>query len=180
MILVYTDPKKRLLQMIEIALLIIALPFAAVYGMKSYKIYQAVVESERLFEVAENLAHAEDYKASVVALEECLAVNPRYFPAYEAMADLYFIEHRRFGLTREQGLSKAIALLEKGMIAAGDDPRMPMELSEFYMTTGKPENLKKAEAIMLAAVKMAPTNHACQTMLKMVRNQMANGSTARS
>lgn len=168
MILLYKDPKKRALQIAELVLLVAILPALLIYGGRSWKLYQDVVASEALFDQAEQKAHQHDWAGSLKLLQECVRVNPRYFPAYEAMADIYFEE--------DKNLDLAIATLEGALRYAGDDPRVHMALGGYYLRSKKAGDVKKAQQSLEVAMRGMPDNLMCRDLLRRA-NELASRAT---
>src|SRR5688572_11887270 len=123
-----------------------------------------VLESERHFEEGHALTHQEKWKQAIEAFDRCIAVNPRYFPAYEAKADIL--------LTVMKKPKEAGAVLESGLQPMKDDPRINMELGEYYLTVTK--DYKKAQAQLRDANTRMPDNLTCQGLLKKADEMVAS------
>jgi len=154
-ILLYKDPRKRALQVVEIVALVVMLPFVLTWGARTWSQYAMVVESEKLFDRGHQQMHASDWKGAVQSFDACVAVNPQYFPAYEARADIYYTELK--------DLKKAIASLEAGLTAAGNDPRMRQELGEYYLYAKRYRDARDQLAMSLEG---DPGNLTCKGLLK--------------
>jgi tetratricopeptide (TPR) repeat protein len=87
--LVYTDPKKKTLQKIEILLVVIMLPIGLFYGVKTYQLWQAFRTAEILHAEASDLVHAGRYDEGIPKLEAALKTYPPFYAAWEELGVSY-------------------------------------------------------------------------------------------
>jgi tetratricopeptide (TPR) repeat protein len=159
------NPRKtrsRDVLVIEVVVLAVLLCVAGVYGARSWRFYQAVRESEQLFQQADVASEHGDLKQAVVYLDQCLAVNPQYFPAYELKADIYSsMWHQP---------DEAMRIVKDALLKT-DDPRLHKKLGELYLFTKR--DYKNAQAELRIALHADPSDLACQQELRRADNGVA-------
>ena len=74
--LVYTDPKKKKLQKIEIIIMLLALPIGLWWAWGAYGEWNQYQKAEALFQEAHELAHEGQYREALPLLEECVGTYP--------------------------------------------------------------------------------------------------------
>ncbi|MBI3926176.1 MAG: tetratricopeptide repeat protein [Armatimonadetes bacterium] len=121
MILFYKDPKKKKLQMAEITLIVLLLPFAVHWfgnAMESWSRYQ---QAETFYLKGHELMHQNRLAEARIEFEKAVQLYPEFYACWEGMGvvDHYAGDHKRESETYAQ----AVNLMP-------DDPRIRRELAE--------------------------------------------------
>ncbi len=85
----YKDPKKKRLQAVELAVLVMLLPVALVWGSHSYANWKAFNKAEAIYLTAEKNLHAGNYPLACQGFQETLAIYPEFYGAWEGLALAY-------------------------------------------------------------------------------------------
>ena len=148
---------------IQLAILVLLIPLVLFGGLRTYGIYSRVIESERLFTLANQKMDAREWQPALQYLDQCVKVNPVYFPAYEAQAVIYADEMKD---------DKAVtAVLEKAVAECKDDPRA-QQLYGYYLLHHF-KDYKRAQEQLRAAVRAMPNDPAVRNMLRAADDKAA-------
>lgn len=128
--LAYKDPKKKKLQQIEIALMVLFLPVGLYFGGKAFLSYQAFTQAEALHEEASVLLHMGKNDEAIPKLEEAVELYPEYYSAWEALG----VAHHSNG-----ELEKAVEVYKKGSEALPENGNLQRELATAYHYAGRHE-----------------------------------------
>ena len=95
--LIYTDPKKKKLQRIEIILMALLLPPGLFFGARSMAEWQSFKKAEVSYHQGAELLHAGQYKEGASKLEEAVEQYPKFYAAWEELAVSYHMkgEHQK-------------------------------------------------------------------------------------
>lgn len=93
----YKDPKKRWLQRIEIAFLLLVFPLALVWGGRTAQLWMKFRQAESLYNQAELLLHQDKAAQAIPLLEKALASYSDFLPAWHALGLSYHMagEHKK-------------------------------------------------------------------------------------
>lgn len=141
--------------------MLILLPIGSWQGLRTYRYYQAVETSVRLFREADQLSESRDQQAAINKLDECLAVNPEFFPAYELKADIYADTLRQ--------PDKALAILQEALRHT-DDGRIHLKIGKHYLMVTR--EFKKAQSELAMAAKAMPLDDESRTLLRIATHKL--------
>jgi len=96
-------------------------------------------------------------------LDQCLALNPQFFPAYEAKADLYWLVRK--------DRTNALATLQAGLPYLAGDARLRQALGHFYLKVLK--DYPKAQEELRLACSLDPKNYTSRGLLRQADAEMA-------
>ena len=113
--LLYTDPKKKKLQKIEVILMGVLLPVGLFYGGRSLAELQRFKEAEALHEQAAEFCHAGNYDQGIPTLQAALEIYPEYYAVWEELGVSYHMlgQHEK---EAETYLAATQALPENGSL----------------------------------------------------------------
>lgn len=138
--LVYTDPKKKTLQKIEIAFMAVMLPIGLYCGGLALKDYSDFKKAEVLAHEASELTHVGQYDLGIPKLITALEIYPEYYSAWEELGVSYHMsgDHQ-----------KEVESYEKAIQALPGSGNLHRELATAYHEVGEHE--KELEMATLAA-----------------------------
>lgn len=148
---------------LQLAILVVLIPLAIYGGLRTYGIYSRVLESERLFTLAHQKMDAKEWQPALQYLDQCLKVNPIYFPAYEAQAAIYADE-----MKDEKAVTE---VLDTAVAKCKDDPRA-QQLYGFYLLHYF-KDYKRAQEHLRAAARALPNDPALRNMLRAADDKAA-------
>jgi tetratricopeptide (TPR) repeat protein len=125
--LFYSDPKKKTLQKIEIAVMVIFLPVGLYFGGKALQDYQRFNRSEALYEQGSALLHGGDSQGSIEKFEESVEIYPRYYAAWESLGTAHFLN---------KDIDKSVDTYERAVEALPESGNLHRELATAYHYAG--------------------------------------------
>jgi tetratricopeptide (TPR) repeat protein len=137
--LIYKDPKKKGLQKLEIALMVILLPLGLYWGAQTYQTWQNFEKAEALYQEAALLGHGGNSPEAVKKLEEAVTLYPEFYAAWEELAVSYHMM---------KDYEKAINAYERGVAALPENGNLRRELATSYHYGGYHD--KELEAAQIA------------------------------
>lgn len=137
-------------------------------GAYDLRLWLRVTECERTFVVADEHIHHAQWDQALASLDQCLALNPLYFPAYEAKA-LVLVEGRGDKQAALEVLLGALPYLES-------DPRLLRAIGEMYLTGMHAP--AQAEPYFARACAIDPDDRTTQGLLRLARDGGASSKRA--
>lgn len=138
--LIYTDPKKKTLQKIEIILMVLLLPPGLFFGAKSFAEWQRFKQAEATYHQAAELIHAGKYQEGALKLEETVARYPQYYAAWEELGVSYHMKGDH---------QKEVDAYERAIKALPESGNLHRELATAYHEIGEHEKELKVGELAL-------------------------------
>ena len=126
--LLYTDPKKKTLQKIEIVLMILMLPIGLVWGYGAFRDFQEYKKAEALYMEADVLLHQGNSDEAILKLEKAVAIYPDFYAAWEDLGVAYHMQ---------KDLDKSLDAYERAVKAVPDSGNLRRELATAYHYSGQ-------------------------------------------
>lgn len=139
MILVYKDPKKKKLQMVELLLVILLLPFAVHWGGQAMQQWNDYQQAKIHFDKGHEYLHQESLGKARAELEKAVELYPEFYAAWEGLAVTYHFQGDHQGeLKTYQAAAEALP----------GESRIQRELAQAYHEVGQHD--KELEVIQIA------------------------------
>lgn len=107
--LLYRDPSKKKLQKLQVAVLIVIMPVALIWGSQAAQEWGRFRRAEKLYVEADALIHAGHSQQALEKLEQSVREYPEFYGAWETLATVY---HLRLDHKAEaDALGRAVAVL---------------------------------------------------------------------
>lgn len=146
---------------VQKVLLGVLVTIAVVLGAHAWLMYRGVVRAERLFKQADDQMMHGEMERALVTLEQVIAADPLFFPAYEAKSDILVARNDRAG---------AVAALLAAVPYLNGDPRLHQALGHLYLYVMK--DYTKAQAELRLACNLDPSDSTARGMLRRADAQM--------
>lgn len=151
--------KKRRKNAILGGVLVVLLGVAAILGVRAYTMWRDVVECERVFLQADSEMDKRQWTEALASLDRCIALNPLYFPAYEARS--YIL------LEVRQDKQGALTALTGALPQLDHDARLHRAIGELYLRNlGNPA---QAQVHLARACALDPEDYATRGLLARVQ-----------
>lgn len=140
MILLYKDPKKRKLQIVEIILMILLLPPGLYWAYQSYVSWNNFLKAEAIYTEASEMLHRGDLKEGIAKMDQALLIYPQFYAPWEELAVTHHLMNNH-ELERDT--------YERGTLALPQNGDLRRELASVYHELG--EHGKELESAQLAS-----------------------------
>ena len=152
-ILFYKDKEKQKMQKIQIAVVLLLLPFGLWGASRSYQAWQNYQRADALFMEAHEALHAGNAQAAIPKLKECVEIYPNYYAGWEEWATtLHFMGDH-------QG---EVAVYEKAIEANPNHELLKRDLGAAYHEVGMHD---RELAILRTAANSMPEDPFAQRLL---------------
>ena len=136
---------------------------AVFLGVRALRIYNGVVEGERLFVVADQQMDRNQYPQALTTLDHILALNPLYYPAYDAKTFIY--------LDVYHDSQKALQTLKTGLAFLPHDMRLHRALGQYYLQVAR--DYRKAHTELSLVYQHDPEDYVARNLLREADESLA-------